>query len=265
MRRKLGINIDCIVNQDPVKTLIEAKKLGFDSFFTPLYSLEKTLEIKTKADELGMDFEFIHAPFDKINDMWKNEDGECLPYDNYITSIDVASKVGVRAIIVHLSSGWFCPEICDKGLARFDKLVEYAKEKGVIIAIENLRKKGNFAYMMDRYEKCDNVKFCYDVGHEHCYTANIDVMDICGERAIFTHVHDNRGRDKNNWYANHDEHKLPYDGSIDYQHVVNKLDEYGYTGSIMLEVFSSVYPDLSGDEFLKTAYDRAVKIEGLSK
>lgn len=265
MRRKLGINIDCIADEDPVNTLIKAKELGFNAFFTPLYSLEKTIEIKKKADELEMDFEFIHAPFEKVNDMWKTEDGECLPYDNYITSVDVASKAGVKAIIVHVSSGWTCPEICDKGLERFDKVVRYAKEKGVIIAIENLRKVGNFAYMMDRYENCDNVKFCYDLGHEHCYTATVDLMDICGKKAICTHVHDNRGRDKNDWYANYDEHKLPFDGSIDYQHVVNKLDEYEYTGSIMLEVFSVIYPEMSADEFMKTAFERAVKIERLSK
>lgn len=265
MRRKLGINIDCIPNQDPVQTLIKAKQLGFHSFFTPLYSLEKTIEIKNKADELGMDFEFIHAPFEKINDMWNAQLCECTPYDNYIKSIDVASASGVKAIIVHLSSGWNSPEICDKGLERFDKIVDYAKDKGVIIAIENLRRKGNFAYMMDRYENRENVKFCYDVGHEHCYTATVDVMDICGERAIFTHVHDNRGRDKDDWYANYDEHKLPFDGNINYQHVIDKLDQYEYSGSIMLEVFMSVYPQMTADEFMQTAYDRAVKIEALSK
>lgn len=265
MRRKLGINIDCITNQDPVETLIKAKEIGFHSFFTLLCSFEKTMEIKAKADEIGMKYEFIHAPFEKVNDMWSKEEIQCLPYDNYIKSIDVASKAKVPAIIMHLSSGWDIPEICYKGLERFDKVVKHAKEKGVIIAIENLRLKENFAYMMDRYEKEENVKFCYDVGHEHCYTPMVDVMDICGERAIFTHVHDNRGRDKNDWYANYDEHKLPFDGSIDYKHVVEKLDQYNYTGPIMLEVFNKVYPEMSDDEFLQTAYNRAVKIEKLSK
>ena len=136
----------------------------------------------------------------------------------------------------------------------------YAANKNVTLAFENLRKVGNIAYFVDRYEKADNVKFCYDCGHEHCYTETVCFPDIFRDRMIFTHIHDNMGRDKNNPMGDPDMHVLPFDGNIDYEKMMRKLDEYDYKGSLMLEVFSGPYPNLSPDEFIKTAFERIKKI-----
>ena len=57
-----------------------------------------------------------------------------------------------------------------------------------------------------------------------------------------------------------DMHVLPFDGNIDYEKMMRKLDEYDYKGSLMLEVFSGPYPNLSPDEFIKTAFERIKKI-----
>ena len=266
MDRKLGIIAECIGSERSVDTLDAIKEQGFDTVFTGLINVREVAELKNKADKLGLPVEFIHAPFKGINEMWLPGDGYKNIYDGMLESIESASECDIPMIITHVSSGWKPPKVCDIGLARYDALVEYAIKKGVKVAFENLRKVGNFACLMDRYEDVPEVGFCYDVGHEHCYTVTVDMMDVCGDRTFCTHVHDNYGRDRRDFSVDPDLHLLPFDGTVNYQKMIDKLDEYEYTGSIMLEVFNHrQYSEWSKEKFLLEAYERAKKINAMSK
>ena len=106
------------------------------------------------------------------------------------------------------SSGWNPPQVNDLGLSRYDEIVLYAEKRGITVAFENLRMVGNLAYLIDRYEHCDNVRFCFDCGHEHCYTKTVSMIDVFTNRICCTHIHDNMGKE--------DEHLIPGDGIIDW-------------------------------------------------
>lgn len=266
MDRKLGIIAECIGGANTADVLKRVKDVGFSSVFTGKIARKEVEEVKSECDKLGLEVEFIHAPFSGINEMWLDGDGYKRVYDGMIESIDSAKACGIPMIITHVSSGWKPPRVGDVGLGRYDALVDYAVKNGVRVAFENLRKVGNFACLMDRYEDVAEVGFCYDVGHEHCYTVTVDVMDLYGDRTFCTHVHDNPGRDRRVFDADPDLHLLPFDGTVDYQRVVDKLDEYDYAGSIMLEVFNHrQYSAWDTDRFIKEAYERAQKINALSK
>lgn len=265
MRRKIGINSECINNENPINTIEKIKNIGFDSFFSVKYKREEVEKLKNKGDALGLDFEFIHAPFKEINSLWGENNDELPIYNAIKESIDSASSCGIKKIILHVSSGWEPPAINQYGLARYDSIVEYADKKGVQVAFENLRRADNLDFMMQRYKNVGNVAFCYDCGHEHCYTETVSLLDLYGNRLSCVHIHDNHGRDKIDCFKNNDEHLLPFDGSVDYKKVVENLDKVGYSGSIMLEVYSAPYTTLSADEFLSTAKDRAIKIEKMGK
>ena len=75
MKRKLGIVCDCIEDNDTLLNLEKIKSAGFDSFFSSEYSVSRALELKEKAVKLGLEYEFIHAPFRLINSMWRDGDG----------------------------------------------------------------------------------------------------------------------------------------------------------------------------------------------
>ncbi len=261
MKRKLGINCNCIENLDTLTTLEKIKNAGFDSFFSNEYSPSRALKLRRRADELGLDYEFIHAPFKGVNSMWLEGDEHLKILSGMKESIDAASDAGVPAVIIHLSSGWKAPEICDLGLARYDALVDYAEKKGVILAFENLRMVGNIAYMRDRYENRASVGFCLDFGHEHAYTKNVSFADIFTDKLLYTHIHDNLGRGDER-VGNPDRHMLPFEGTVDYKSIMKKLDKYSYKGSLMLEVFSerAVTKTRSDEEFLKLCYKKLVKI-----
>lgn len=262
MKRKLGIMAGCLEGVSSYDTLDKIKKAGFDAFFTNEYKNEDVKKIKEKADKLGLSYDFIHAPFHNINEMWTSGMGYIEVMDYMKEAIDSASSNGIPCVITHVSSGWYPPAVNDMGLSRYDQLVLYAREKGVTLAFENLRLLGNLTCLMDRYEKIDNVKFCFDCGHEHCYTKTVSLMDVFTTNVCCTHIHDNFSRKLEDRNGKFDLHLLPFDGTYDYEKMMRKLDEYGYSGTLMLEVWQNTdeYKKMSHEEFLSTCYDRIDKI-----
>ena len=259
MKHRLGIMAECISGEDVLITLERIKKVGFDTVFISTGMIERSVEIKKKADALGLITEFIHSPFRGINDMWLDDDTTPAIFEQIKHTIDVAAEAEVPVVIVHVSSGWNSPEICDKGLARFDAIVNYAEEKGITVALENLRRVGNLAYLVDRYENRECVRFCYDCGHEHGYTVHVSFPDIFKNKIICTHIHDNLGFEHNP--ADPDLHLLPFDGNCDYKKMMKNLHRHGYEGPLSLEVWTGTrYADMNPDDFIKTCYKRIKKI-----
>ncbi len=264
MNRKLGIIAECLKGVPATDALPLIKSAGFDCYFTGAYEYEAVRKIKEVGDGLGLTLESIHAPFTNINSMWLAGVGYLDIYKKMTVSIDTAAALGVPTVVLHISSSWKSPEINDLGLSRFDSLVAYAVEKGVNLAFENLRKIGNLAYFADRYADIPNVGFCYDAGHEHCYTKYIRWLDIFRNRMIATHIHDNFGRGDTE-EGNPDLHILPFDGNLDYERMMRDFDKYNFEGALILEVNNTPktrpdYLTLTNEEFLATAYERIKKI-----
>lgn len=268
MKRKLGINCDCYEGVWEVEMLELIKEAGFQCFFKgPTNFADKIGPLKVKADELGLEFLFIHAPFNNINAMWLPGDDYLQVYKSITETIDLAAEHGIPYVVIHASAGWKVPSISDIGLKRYDMLMEYAAQKKVVVAVENSRVVGNVAYFTERYVNNEYVRFCYDCGHEHCFTKTVKWMDIFGDRMVVTHIHDNFGRGPKK-VGMPDLHLLPFDGNIDYAAMMNKLDEYNYGGALTLEVSSKRhenYMKMSPEEFVKTAYERLQNVQALSK
>ena len=70
MERKLGINAHCLTIVSELDALQLIKDTGFDSVFLATYDQKGVRQIKAEADRLGLTIAFIHAPFDRINEMW---------------------------------------------------------------------------------------------------------------------------------------------------------------------------------------------------
>ncbi len=233
------------------RTFIESEMKDFDN----------VMEIYIKN---GITVETLHAPFGGINDMWSEDEkvGKAMLM-RLFDSIDKCAKYGIPTTIVHVSSGRPMPEISEAGIKRYTELFDYAKKNGVTVALENLRYIENLKYFMDKY---DFPVFCWDTGHENCYTDGINHMEYFGKRLGALHIHDNRGvRDA-------DDHLLPFDGSIDFEKVARYIAESPFNGTIMLEVCRSakidgkeVYGDISDEEYVKRASDAAARIADMVK
>lgn len=270
MERKLGVSSGCLAGVPEIEALRYLKDAGFDCFFTGKHTVRDVGALKNEAEKIGIDFEFIHAPWNHrmpngsriyMNEFWK-PGIEYLPlFEDTITAIDSAADAGVKTICQHVTGGWVAPAATDIGFSRFDALVEYAIKKGVRIAFENLRTIGSFAALMERYERVPEVGFCYDCGHEYCYTETVPFLDLYGKRTFCTHLHDNFGRDKEDPMKDADYHLLPYDGTFDYGEMIRKMDKYGYEGSLMLEVGQyGKYKEMSPEAFAAHLYSLIVRV-----
>lgn len=264
MARKLGIEVHCLPGTPNEQVLEMIKDTGFEAFFTGFSTEESVLSLKKKADELGLVYDFIHAPFGGTNSLW-TPGLDYLPlYNKIIASIDAAAAAGVPIVVVHVTSGWWPPHLSDIGFARYDAIVEHAVRKGVKIAFENIRKLGNLAAIMDRYERVENVGFCFDNGHEHCYTETVKFLDLYHARTLCTHIHDNYGRDKNDIWLDADYHLVPFDGNYDFKDMMDRMNKYGYEGNLTMEITKKApYADMPNEEWLKMVYDRLVKISNM--
>lgn len=228
------------------KTFISSETENFD-------------EVMKLFNENGIICETLHAPFDKINDMWGDDEEAAENMLNRLKdSVDKCKKYNIPVSIVHLSSGKPMPEINEKGLKRYEELFLYAKENGVAIALENQRFLENLEYFMNNY---DTPRFCWDSGHEYGFTKNIKFLDYFGDRLTALHIHDNRcGIDT-------DDHLVPYDGMIDFDIVASDLAKSGYKGTLMLELGRNViidgkniYENMSDEEFINHAQKAARKL-----
>jgi sugar phosphate isomerase/epimerase len=58
-------------------------------------------------------------------------------------------------------------------------------------------------------------------------------------------------------------HRLPFDGTIDWSAAMKKIAETGYSGATAIEAMNWDYKDLSAEEFLQEAFERAKRLEAL--
>lgn len=241
------------------------RQLGFDCVFTGYPNAEKITGLADVFAGAGLIFESIHAPFDGINSIWlPGEDGEIM-LGRMLDCLDTCKKCGVPVMVVHLSSGENAPCITDLGHSRWDRLVDAAVGSGVSIAFENQRKLANIAFVMELYRDVPEVGFCWDCGHEKCFTPGIEYMPLFGKRLIYTHIHDNFGVGEVTAEEKHggDIHYMPFDGNTDFTRFASLIKEFDYKGSLTLELRSAEKPPYSEKYTVREFYARAY--EAVSK
>ena len=251
--RDIGINVnrDVIYGVDPFLCCL--KRTGFDAVFTCGNDADYIAHVAEKCAALGLRYEALHAPWDNINDLWFTGEAAEALVATLSESIDLAAAYGIPKVIFHLSSKENCPHVTDAGLANFDRLVSRAAAKNVTVTVENQRKIGNIATILEIYPKDSNVQFCWDNGHEACFSFGREYLPLFGDRCVLTHIHDNNCR------YNVDEHLLPFDGQIDFRRVADLIHRSGYQGTLMLETDlphegSEKYADITMEQFVSKAY-----------
>lgn len=243
---KIGVNLNCYGPLPLEEQFALMKRHGFETTFcmSEKPDIEKAFAI---AKREGIVFENLHAPYREINTLWNDaEEGEAF-LARLIASVELCAANGVPALVMHLSSGNPPPRINDLGNERLDRLMEVARREGVTVAYENQRMIANLAMTMEVYPE---ATFCWDVGHEACFTGGRDYMALFGNRIGALHLQDNFCE------YNKDQHLIPYDGTIDMERAAKKLAESGYNGSIMLELIRRIwegYADLTPDEYYAKA------------
>lgn len=113
-----------------------------------------------------------------------------------------------------------------------EELQAIATPLGVRVALEvfpnELSRPGALAYLIERVLDSADVTICLDVGHAHLEGDVIDAIEAVSEHLAAVEVHDNRGR--------HDDHLLPFEGTVDWPAVLTTIQKVGYDGALILEI-----------------------------
>lgn len=239
-----GINLFCYSDEISIDRQIELmSKNGFSNTFMMSDSAALTDKTADKLKTAKISLAALHAPFAGINSIWaKGADGDRM-LDRLTDGVKKCALYDVPTLVVHLSSKYPAPLISDAGNERFAKLMDTAQQLGIRIAYENQRCLANIASVMERFE---NAGFCWDTGHEGCFTPGREYMPLFGKRLSTVHIHDNF------CVYNQDSHLLPYDGKLDFDRIARQIAQSEYNGCIMLEAFrknSGVYVSVSEDDY----------------
>ena len=275
---KTGINFSKFGYQysdlDTMKCMCEA---GFDSFFTSFMSEADTARFLNTAEQAGLRYESIHAPFRGLNCIW--DEGE--KGDAYVKELmavaDTCKQFGIGYFTLHcMNVPQFNIDVngvvkwSQLGLDRFRRVVDHAGECGVKACFENVEfPQFEMKQLMDAFRKegHEALGFTWDIGHEHCYPApDFDVAEEFGALLVGTHIHDNFGQANPHVITwNDDTHILPFDGTVDFRKVARSLKKCGYQGTLTVETGRKTeivpwYRDLSIDAYLAMIHERLERI-----
>lgn len=242
------------------------KQYGFDATCTDSHvqTEKEQLALAETIAKHGLFYESIHAPFNQINDIWFDTAEGQQRLGELKTAVDRCALSNVPTMVVHLSGGFNPPAPTDLGRGRFVELVEYADRKNISLAFENLRSLANLAWAMEEFHDAKNVGFCWDCGHEYCFTQELHFMPLFGDRLIFTHIHDNTCE------LDFDRHLIPFDGTMPFDFIAQQLRESGYQGTLMSESFPKFtpgkydsYQNCTAEAFIRRTADAMKKLRDM--
>jgi sugar phosphate isomerase/epimerase len=253
--------IAVVVNNDNqnvsiIETINAIKNAGFKNVFIQWYNKDW---IPTQEEQLkyirkkGLNIIFAHLGYQNINDLWlENEDGDKL-VNRYINDIRICKEHSIPMVVMHLTSKHKAPKYNETGLKRLQKIVDYAQSLNVKVAFENTKIMGYLDYVIEHIDN-ENVGICFDSGHYHVHFNDKFDFDKFKNRIFAIHLHDNDKSD--------DLHLIPFDGTLNWDDVINKLKECHYTGPITMELcYRDRYLNMGIKEFYKKGYEVGLKLK----
>ena len=227
---------------------------GFKNVFLEWY--DKDWEVSQEeqlryARAKGLNIVFAHLGYQNINDLWIEEDTNIV--DRYKNDIKACADNNIPMVCMHLTSKTEAPMYGEKGLNRIKEICDYAKSLNVKVAFENTKIKGYLDYVIENIDN-DNVGICFDSGHCHAHFKDDFDFNKFKNRILAVHLHDNNG--------SVDAHLLPFDGTINWDELINSLKENGYNGPITLEIHhQDRYTNMPLEDFYKRGYELALKLK----
>ena len=242
-------------NTNPIETINAIKEAGFKNVFIQWYDKEWDISQEEQLEYIrkcNLNVIFAHLGYQNINDIWEEEKNGEEIIERYKKDIKVCKDNNIPMVVMHLTSKSKAPIYNEIGLERIRKIVDYAKELSMKVAFENTKIKGYLEYVFDNI-KNDNIGICYDAGHCHAHFHDEFDFDKFKNKILAVHLHDNDKSD--------DQHFLPFDGTIEWENVIEKLVKNGYDGPVTLELcYSEKYLDKTLEEFYKEGLEIGVKL-----
>ena len=271
-RQKIGIAVTSR-GESSAKRLQIVKNAGFEAVSPDWSSEDELAEFVANAKALGLEIQYLHAPFKRAAELWSCDESVCAPArKELLEAIDACARLGIPIVVAHVWIGFnYRFDNSDLYYGNFDEIVRHAAEREVKIAFENTEGIEYLRELMAHFEGNDTVGFCWDFGHEMCYNDSEDLLAAFGSRLFVTHLNDTLGvsRFDGEIYWTDDLHLLPYDGIGDWDYHIERLRRARHLPILSFELNVASKPnrhenDLYGkmtlEEYYAEAYKRACRI-----
>lgn len=248
-----------------VKLLAE---VGWNGFFTG-WNAEKTPLWRAAADQYGMLYTSIHAPFTGVAAMWREgEEGEA-EVEMYLSCLADCAKHRIPVMVLHPFIGFEDHTPTEIGIHRFARVVDKADALGVRLGFENVEGEEYLAAIFEAFAGHPSLGFCFDAGHELCYNRGKDMLAPYGHALCHTHLNDNVGVTGKDIFWLDDLHLVMGDGIADWEDIMRRIRATGFDGPLTCELTLSNKPDkhthdgyaaMPLQDFYALALDRMKKI-----
>lgn len=240
------------------ETIHAIKKAGFRDVYVQWYD-EKKWEIRQKEQvklckELGLNILFAHISYKDITNLWKEGQEGDKALKRIKKNLGEAKLHHIPMIVMHLERGDEELSNREVGFQRLKLIEQYARRMNLLIAFENTK---DTKILADAYwfARDYNTGLCFDSGHYHTFSNEEDFPFYIGQsRTLAINFHDNDGTE--------DSHLLPFDGTIKWRPITEKLKLLKYRGPVTMNpVYRGEYLNkLTLDQFYLEAFKRGQKI-----
>ena len=132
-------------------------QVGFEAFFSGWDQNIKSY--KKLADDSGMVYQSVHAPFGNAAKMWQSGENAEKATQELITCVQDCSAAEVPVLVVHPYIGFEETEHPTKeGIENFGRVVDEAQKCGVKVAFENVEGESYLDALMKAFSSCGAVK-----------------------------------------------------------------------------------------------------------
>ena len=271
-KKKLGFSIGQSFGLSVPEAVQLVKESGFDALSPEWKPDGSHQEYIRAARECGLELQSLHAPFLKAKDMWdSDEEKGAAAVAELLDCLNVCVEHQIPVMVVHAYIGFKEHEPTPYGLVRFQQVADEAQKHDVKIALENTEGEEYLAALMQYFTGSPAVGFCWDAGHEMCYSHSKNLLQVLGDRLIMTHLNDNLGisRFDGKTFWTDDLHLLPYDGIADWDVLIQRLRASKKQETLNFELGinskrgrheNDVYEQMPLEQYLAEAYKRACRI-----
>jgi sugar phosphate isomerase/epimerase len=245
---------------------IPAIEIFCDSEHFGYASPQTVREFDARLDEYGIKLQSLHAPTERSAGAGRSSgapisisDPERIrrvdAMDEVKRALEVAETIPFRYLIQHMATSRqpTDPRTLDAAFSSLEHLVLFAKQRSVVIAIENTPNEFGSPESLAHFVKetrLHDLRFCFDLGHAHIGEGVVAGFELMRDRIVTVHVHDNHGES--------DEHLLPFGGTIDWDAVLGALTGAPQSPALVLEL-KERSPGVPSLDQIRIAFDRLEK------
>lgn len=276
--QKLCLGLSSQFGIDEVSQIELFSRVGFDAFFSGWSRGCDIGALRAAGDRCGMEFQSIHAPFGRMDRMWKEAPDTEDTVAELCECLRDCAEYHVPVMVAHAFIGFEEHSPDEIGVRNFGRVVDEAERLGVKLALENTEGIEYLSRLFEAFSDRECVGFCWDTGHEMCYNWSEDVVGRFGQdgKLFATHLNDNLGiRDfegKITWID--DLHLLPFDGIADWKGIAERLDRAGFDGTMTFELNTKSkpgrhendkYDKMDIEQYVTEVYIRACRLAAMRK